>query len=71
MYPRRGGRGLDVSLGRGHASLPIPNHNGVPRTSDLNDNFPSNDAARMVDLNTSSSVKGPFYQYCENGRDLR
>lgn len=39
----------------------MPNHSGVPNTSDLNDNFPNNDAARIVDLNTSSSVNGPYY----------
>lgn len=47
---------------KGIDSLPIPNHNGVPNTNALKDNFPRSDAASIVDLKTNSSVNGPYHQ---------
>jgi hypothetical protein len=41
-------------------SLPIPNHSGVPKTKEFIDSLPNIDAARIVDLNTISSVNGPL-----------
>lgn len=38
----------------------MPNQRGVPNTKDLIDSLPIMDTARIVDLKTSSSVKGPY-----------
>lgn len=51
---------MDIPNTRGLFDVPIPNHIGVPKTKDFKESRPRSDTANMVDLNTISSVRGPY-----------
>lgn len=51
---------MDIRNPRQLFDVPMPNHIGVPKTKNFKESRPRSDTANMVDLNTTSSVRGPY-----------